>query len=98
MWYGNLSELPNGQLHGARSRGPDTAIFEGGMLDPSTGRMVNCNMIDYKWRPFNDLPLFDNMFTETPIPSHRFHAVGVGEISILHPAPVPYSCVTTLSG
>jgi xanthine dehydrogenase molybdenum-binding subunit len=72
----------NGQLHGALgAAGLDTAIFEGGMLDPTTGRMVNCNMIDYKWRPFNDLPHFDNMFMETPIPSHRFHAVGVGEIS-----------------
>jgi CO/xanthine dehydrogenase Mo-binding subunit len=72
----------NGQLHGALgAAGLDTAIFEGGMLDPTTGRMVNCNMIDYKWRPFNDLPHFDNMFMEEPIPSHRFHAVGVGEIS-----------------
>jgi xanthine dehydrogenase molybdenum-binding subunit len=71
-----------GQLHGALgAAGLDTAIFEGGMLDPSTGRMVNCNMIDYKWRPFNDLPHFDNMYMDTPIPSHRFHAVGVGEIS-----------------
>lgn len=71
-----------GQLHGAfGAAGLDTAIFEGGMLDPSTGRMVNGNMIDYKWRTFNDLPEFGTLTQDTPIPSHRFHAVGVGEIA-----------------
>ncbi|MFC1991855.1 xanthine dehydrogenase family protein molybdopterin-binding subunit [Chloroflexota bacterium] len=71
-----------GQLHGALgAAGLDTAIFEGGILDPNTGRMVNSNMIDYKWRTFNDLPQFTNITLDTPIPSHRFHAVGVGEIS-----------------
>jgi xanthine dehydrogenase molybdenum-binding subunit len=43
--------------------------------------MVNSNMIDYKWRTFNDLPHFDNITMDKPMPSHRFHAVGVGEIS-----------------
>jgi xanthine dehydrogenase molybdenum-binding subunit len=71
-----------GQLHGALgAAGLDTAIFEGGMLDPSTGRMVNSNMIDYKWRTFNDLPQFTNITLDTPMPSHRFRAVGVGEIA-----------------
>jgi xanthine dehydrogenase molybdenum-binding subunit len=71
-----------GQLHGALgAAGLDTAIFEGGMLDPSTGRMVNSNMIDYKWRTFNDLPQFTNITLNTPMPSHRFRAVGVGEIA-----------------
>jgi CO/xanthine dehydrogenase Mo-binding subunit len=71
-----------GQLHGALgAAGLDTAIFEGGILDPTTGRMVNANLIDYKWRTFNDLPQFTNITLDTPMPSHRFHAVGVGEIS-----------------
>jgi xanthine dehydrogenase molybdenum-binding subunit len=71
-----------GQLHGAfGSAGLDTAIFEGGHLDPSTGRMMNSNMIDYKWRTFNDLPEFGTLTQDTPIPSHRFKAVGVGEIA-----------------
>jgi CO/xanthine dehydrogenase Mo-binding subunit len=43
--------------------------------------MVNSNMIDYKWRTFNDLPEFTNITLATPMPSHRFKAVGVGEIS-----------------
>ena len=71
-----------GQLHGALgAAGLDTAIFEGNVLDTSTGRMLNANLIDYKWRTFIDLPLFSNVILETPMPSHRFHAVGVGEIA-----------------
>jgi xanthine dehydrogenase molybdenum-binding subunit len=71
-----------GQLHGALgSAGLDTAIFEGNALDTDTGRMLNSNLIDYKWRTFKDLPSFTNVILETPMPSHRFHAVGVGEIA-----------------
>jgi CO/xanthine dehydrogenase Mo-binding subunit len=51
------------------------------VLDPKTGRMLNGNMIDYKWRTFPDLPAFTNVILETPVPSHHFGAVGVGEIS-----------------
>ena len=71
-----------GQLHGALgSAGLDTAIFEETVLDEKTGRMLNGNMVDYKWRTFADMPDFTNVILETPIPSHRFKAVGVGEIA-----------------
>ena len=68
--------MPRGKV------GPsDLTRFEETVLDPSTGRMLNSNMIDYKWRTFAELPVIDNVVFETPFPSHRFHAVGVGEIS-----------------
>ena len=71
-----------GQLHGALgSAGLDTAIFEETVLDEKTGRMLNGNLVDYKWRTFGDMPDFTNVILETPIPSHRFKAVGVGEIA-----------------
>ena len=71
-----------GQLHGALgSAGLDTAIFEETILDEKTGRMLNGNMVDYKWRTFVDMPDFTNVILETPISSHRFGAVGVGEIA-----------------
>lgn len=41
---------------------------------------MNGNMIDYKWRTYLDLPEFQTLINETPISSHRFKAVGVGEI------------------
>ena len=71
-----------GQLHGALgSAGLDTALFEETILDEKTGHMLNGNMVDYKWRTFADLPDFKNVILETPAPSHRFGAIGVGEIA-----------------
>jgi CO/xanthine dehydrogenase Mo-binding subunit len=71
-----------GQLHGALgSAGLDTAIFEETVRDAKTGRMLNGNMVDYKWRTFADLPAFTNVILETPSPSHRFGALGVAEIT-----------------
>jgi xanthine dehydrogenase molybdenum-binding subunit len=76
-----------GQLQGSfGSAGIDTALFEETVLDKDMGHIMNCNMIDYKWRTFLDFPEFQSVILETPIPSHRFKAVGVGEIS---PAPGP---------
>jgi CO/xanthine dehydrogenase Mo-binding subunit len=71
-----------GQLHGCLgSAGLDTALFEETVLDRSTGRIVNMNMVDYKWRTFRELPRFQNVVLETPISTHRFKAIGVGEIT-----------------
>jgi CO/xanthine dehydrogenase Mo-binding subunit len=71
-----------GQLNACfGTAGIDSAIFEETILDRRTGHIVNANMIDYKWRTFNELPVIDNVVLETPFPSHRFHAVGVGEIA-----------------
>ena len=71
-----------GQLNGCLgSAGIDSALFEETVIDRSTGHILNANLIDYKWRTFSELPLIDNVVLETPFPSHRFHAVGVGEVA-----------------
>ncbi|HMK76503.1 MAG TPA: xanthine dehydrogenase family protein molybdopterin-binding subunit [Thermodesulfobacteriota bacterium] len=71
-----------GQMNGCLgSGGIDSALFEETILDRSTGHILNANMIDYKWRTFPQLPVINNVALETPFPSHRFHAVGVGEIA-----------------
>ena len=84
-----------GQLHGSLgSAGIDTALFEETVLDKDTGHIMNCNMIDYKWRTFIDLPEFENVILETPFPSHRFKAIGVGEVA---PAPGPSAVLMAIS-
>jgi CO/xanthine dehydrogenase Mo-binding subunit len=84
-----------GQLHGALgAAGVDTALFEETVLDKSTGLILNCNMLDYKWRTFIDLPEFRNVILETPIPSHRFKAIGVGEITT---SPGPAAVLMAIS-
>ena len=71
-----------GQIYGALgAAGMDTALFEESIVDRKLGHLVNINMIDYKWRTFSDLPEFQNVILETPIPTHRYKAVGVGEIA-----------------
>lgn len=71
-----------GQLNGCiGSAGIDSAIFEETILDLPTGHIVNANMIDYKWRTFAELPVIEHAVLETPFPSNRFHAVGVGEVA-----------------
>ena len=71
-----------GQLNGCLgSAGIDSAIFEETIIDRRTGHIMNANMVDYKWRTFSQLPEVEHVVLETPFPSHRFHAVGVGEIS-----------------
>ena len=70
------------------------ALFEESVLDKTTGHILNCNMIDYKWRTFLDLPEFQNVILETPIPSHRFKAIGVGEITT---SPGPSAVLMAIS-
>jgi CO/xanthine dehydrogenase Mo-binding subunit len=84
-----------GQLYGALgAAGIDTAIFEETILDENSGRLLNVNMIDYKWRTFTELPLFQLVILETPFPTHRFKAIGVGEITS---APGPSAVLMAVS-
>ena len=77
-----------GQLNGCLgSAGIDSALFEETVIDRNTGHTLNANMIDYKWRTFEELPPIENVVLETPMPSHRFKAIGVGEIAT-SPGPV----------
>ncbi len=71
-----------GQLNGCLgSAGIDSALFEETIRDETTGFMLNANLIDYKWRTFAELPDIENAVLETPFQTHRFRAIGVGEIA-----------------
>jgi CO/xanthine dehydrogenase Mo-binding subunit len=84
-----------GQLNGCLgSGGLDSALFEEIVLDRSTGHILNANMIDYKWRTFSELPPIDNVVLETPFSTHKFHAVGTGEVAT---APGPTAVLIAVS-
>jgi xanthine dehydrogenase molybdenum-binding subunit len=51
-------------------------------------------MIDYKWRTFSELPPIDNVVLETPVSSHRFKAIGVGEVAT---SPGPMAVLMAVS-
>ncbi len=61
--------------------GSDTALFEEMVMDSKLGRFVNGNMIDYKWRTFNEFPKFDTVILESQFDTESFHAIGFGEIT-----------------
>jgi xanthine dehydrogenase molybdenum-binding subunit len=83
------------QLHGSLgSAGVDSALFEESILDKKSGRLLNINLVDYKWRTFLELPAFRTVTLETPFPTHRFRAVGVGEIAT---APGPPAILMAVS-
>jgi xanthine dehydrogenase molybdenum-binding subunit len=84
-----------GQLQGCLgSAGIDSALFEESVLDKKSGHMLNVNMIDYKWRTFLELPEMSMAIQEKDLPTHRFKAVGVGEIA---PAPGPSAILMAVS-
>jgi CO/xanthine dehydrogenase Mo-binding subunit len=71
-----------GQLNGCLgSAGIDSALFEETIRDRTNGYMLNANLIDYKWRTSAELPDIENVILETPFQTHRFRAIGVGEIA-----------------
>jgi CO/xanthine dehydrogenase Mo-binding subunit len=43
--------------------------------------MLNMNMVDYKWRTFNELPDMQTVILETPFPTRSFQAIGLGEVA-----------------
>jgi CO/xanthine dehydrogenase Mo-binding subunit len=59
----------------------DTATYEEHIIDPVLKRTLTYNMIEYKWRPFNEFPEFDSVVLESQFDTFQFKAVGLGEIS-----------------
>lgn len=61
---------------------------------PYCSRIMNGNMIDYKWRTFNEFPPFDTIVKEGQFDSESFHALGFGEIS---GSPAPPAILMAIS-
>lgn len=83
------------QIHGGfGAAAADTGLLEENVLDRTTGRLLTGNMIDYKWRTFDDFPHIDSVVEESLPEISRFKATGFGEIS---GAPGPASMMMAIS-
>lgn len=83
------------QIHGGfGAAAADTGLLEENVLDRTTGRILTGNMIDYKWRTFDDFPHIDAVVEESLPEISRFKATGFGEIS---GAPGPASMMMAIS-
>lgn len=70
------------QFHGGIGAASlDTALFEENVIDKPTGRLLTSNMIDYKWRPFNEFPEYQTVMLESQFDTFKFKAIGIGEIT-----------------
>ncbi len=76
------------------SAGGDTGLFEEMVMDKKLGRFMTGNMIDYKWRTFNEFPPFDTVILESEFDTEAFHAIGFGEIT---PSPAPAAILMAVS-
>jgi CO/xanthine dehydrogenase Mo-binding subunit len=72
----------------------DTALFEENFVDPVLGKPLTYDMIQAKWRPFNELPKVECCIEESHFDTHYFHAIGFGEIS---GAAAAAACVMAIS-
>ncbi|MEG0157052.1 MAG: molybdopterin cofactor-binding domain-containing protein, partial [Anaerovoracaceae bacterium] len=78
----NPIELKMQMEGGLGAAGIDTGHLEGYVVDTNLGRTMTGNMIDYKWRTFNELPNFNTVVLSSKFPTDNpFGAVGVGEIT-----------------
>ncbi|MCD8018293.1 MAG: xanthine dehydrogenase family protein molybdopterin-binding subunit [Clostridiales bacterium] len=83
------------QFHGGfGAAAADTGLMEENVLDRSTGRVMTGNLIDYKWRTFNDFPPIEVVIQESLPEISRWKAVGLGEIS---GAPGPAAMMMAIS-
>jgi xanthine dehydrogenase molybdenum-binding subunit len=83
------------QVHGGfGAAAADSGLLDENVLDRSTGHIMTGNMIDYKWRTFDDFPEIDYVIEESLPEISRFKAVGFGEIS---GAPGPASIMMAIS-
>jgi CO/xanthine dehydrogenase Mo-binding subunit len=59
----------------------DTALFEENFVDPILGKPLTYDMIQNKWRTFNELPHFECCIEESQFDTNHFKAIGFGEIA-----------------
>ena len=83
---------------GIGSASMDSALFEENVVDGPTGRVMTYNMIEYKWRPFNQFPSFDSSILESQFDTFQFKAVGVGEITGAATAPAVMQAISNAIG
>lgn len=89
-----------GQLDGYFP-GLDLALREETVWDKNMGRYINLNMIDYKWRTFNEIPKHESIIMETPPnadPPAPYGAIGVGEPSLAPSVPAITMALYNVTG
>ncbi|CAM2059783.1 putative xanthine dehydrogenase molybdenum-binding subunit XdhA [Desulfovibrionales bacterium] len=79
--------LATGQVHGGMAMGVGWALYEEILVDPTTARVRNANLLDYKFPTCLDLPDLRAAFVEPYEPTGAYGTKSLGEPAILALAP-----------
>jgi xanthine dehydrogenase molybdenum-binding subunit len=87
-----------GQVHGGAAMGIGAALSEEFIIDPTTGRVFNANLLDYKVPTFMDTPKIRAAFVETREPSSGYGNKALGEPPAISPAPAIRNALLDAAG
>jgi 4-hydroxybenzoyl-CoA reductase subunit alpha len=85
------------QMHGSLSMGVGEALFEEVKFD-SNGRVINCDLAEYKIPTALDMPPMEAIIVETHEPNGPFGAKEVGEGAIMPTIPAILNAVYDATG
>ena len=86
-----------GQFQGGAAQGVGWALNEEYYTDED-GVMLNSSFLDYRMPTALDLPMLDTIIVETPNANHPFGVRGIGETSIVPPAPAVANAIADAIG
>lgn len=90
--------LATAQVHGGMGMAVGWALYEELLIDPTTGRVYNNNLLDYKFPTACDLPDLHCAFVETREPSGAYGNKALGEPPIISPAPALRNALLDATG
>ncbi len=87
-----------GQVHGGMSMSIGAALFEELLVDDTSGRIYNNNLLDYKFPTITDLPDMGCAFVETDEPTSSYGVKSLGEPPTISPAPAIRNAILDATG
>ncbi len=91
-------QLAEAQVHGGMSMAIGYGLGEELKFDPSTGKPLNNNLLDYKLSTFLDHPDLEARFVENPEPTSPFGTKALGEPPACSGAPAIRNAVLQATG
>ncbi len=91
-------QMAAAQVHGGVSMGIGYALTEQLVFDPTTGKTLNNNLLDYKLPTMLDSPEIGVAFVEVDEPTGPFGVKALGEPPVLSPAPAIRNAVLNATG
>ncbi|MCF6265687.1 MAG: xanthine dehydrogenase molybdenum-binding subunit XdhA [Desulfuromusa sp.] len=87
-----------GQVHGGMFMSIGAALFEELLVDETSGRIYNNNLLDYKFPTITDMPDLDCAFVETDEPTSSYGVKSLGEPPTISPAPAIRNAILDATG